>query len=482
MLIIRKKGIFFFILILLGLNSLYGRGIPRQNVVVEIVTDVWCYNCPGAAMGAADLIENQHNVAVLKYHFNDEFTNAYHTHRIDYYGILGYPTAKFDGVLTHSSGSPDSSLYVAYKQYYDKRIDIPSPHTVAIYFENTGDLNWDASIEITEVSDDYDADDLVLHFAVTETDIPHNWFNQTHVKDVLRIMAPDQFGTSLDFSSNDIEVVDLSFTLDEDWKQENMSVIAFVQDKQTKEIFQANIVHLQADFHTVTFDVFDNDGNEIIDAIVTFDVFKNNPGDYSFNNIPGGNYQYKVEKDGYKTIEDEVVVDDEVTLEVVMEELEFFSLGLSAYPEEGGSVYGEGEYYFGEEVTISAEANENYEFVNWSGNTEHIDDPESETATVTMPAGDVEIVANFNDVTYVEKHDAIDMVIFPNPARNKLTVESNELIKQIRLINASGQMVKEISVDASSSEINVSNLKNGAYIMQIFTKESIINEIIQIVN
>ncbi len=624
-----KKAILSLIVIFFGLTA-YGEPVSRQKVVFEIGTGTWCPFCVGAAMGADDLIENGHEVAIIKNHNGDAFANVYSNARNSYYGVSGYPNTRIDGILEHAGGSTNQSLYPVYLNYYNQRIDVPSPFTVAIYFENTGGLDWDASIEITEVSDDYDADDLVLHFAVTETDIPYNWQNQNYVKDALRLMAPDQFGTSLDFSSNDVEVVDLSFTLDQNWEEENMSVIAFVQDVPSKEIFQANIVHLQADFHEVTFDVFDDDGNEITDAIVTFDVFKNSPGDYSFNNIPGGDYQYKVEKDGYKTVVDEVTVDDDMTINIVLEEAyevtfivtcettedplegawvelgdhegetdedgiivfdevfegtyewsvsledyltqsgdieitedttveielesgeeytvtfeveneygyvidnavitlgdmtnqagdyEFivipgeydylveaeyhldyegsvdvddditvnvimepilYSLNISADPEEGGSVDGEGEYYFGEEVTISAEANENYEFVNWSGDTEHIDDPESETATVTMPAGDVEIVANFNDVTSVEKHDAIDMVIFPNPARNRLTVESNELIKQIRLINVSGQMVKEISVDALSSEINVSNLHQGIYFVQIHTKESIITKRVQV--
>lgn len=38
--------------------------VPREMVVLEIGTGTWCPYCPGASMGAHDLLEAGYNVAV----------------------------------------------------------------------------------------------------------------------------------------------------------------------------------------------------------------------------------------------------------------------------------------------------------------------------------------------------------------------------------------------------------------------------------
>lgn len=237
-----KKILLVLVAVIVTLLA-YSQPVARQKVVFEIATGTWCGFCPGAAMGASDLIANGHDVAIIKYHVGDAFQNTYSVARKNYYGISGYPTTKIDGILTHVGGHQSQSIYPTYLNFYEQRINVPSPFTVSIFGENTSGLNYDAQLVITK-EDTYTASNLVLHFAVTETNIPYAWFNQTHVKDVLRIMVPDQLGTPLDFTSQDEIIVDLSFTLNASWVTENMSVVAFVQDVPTKQIFQANIVEI----------------------------------------------------------------------------------------------------------------------------------------------------------------------------------------------------------------------------------------------
>jgi hypothetical protein len=105
-----KKTYIFFVFVLMSI-TLFSQQVPRQMVVLEIGTGTWCQFCPGASMGASDLLSNGHNVAVVKYHSGDSFTIPASSSRIGYYGISGYPTSIFDGVLTHSGGSTNQSLY-----------------------------------------------------------------------------------------------------------------------------------------------------------------------------------------------------------------------------------------------------------------------------------------------------------------------------------------------------------------------------------
>jgi PKD repeat protein len=237
-----KKTLLLVIAVALAITA-YSQPVPRQKVVFEIATGTWCVFCPGAAMGAADLIANGHDVAIIKYHSGDAYAIPASTARISYYGVSGYPTTKIDGTLTHVGGSQSQSIYPTYLNYYNQRINVPAPFTVAIYGENTGGLNYEAQVVVTK-TDSYTASNLVLHFAVTETNIPQNWFNQTHVKDVLRAMVPNQNGTPLDFSATDEIIVDLSWALNANWVAANMSVVAFVQDVPSKQIFQGNVVEL----------------------------------------------------------------------------------------------------------------------------------------------------------------------------------------------------------------------------------------------
>ncbi len=69
-----------------------------------------------------------------------------------------------------------------------------------------------------------------------------------------------------------------------------------------------------------------------------------------------------------------------------------FRVTLSAEPEEGGTVTGAGVFGYGEEVTVEAEPNEGYAFVNW---TQGADEVSQRQKYVFQINEDVELVAHF---------------------------------------------------------------------------------------
>ena len=75
-----------------------------------------------------------------------------------------------------------------------------------------------------------------------------------------------------------------------------------------------------------------------------------------------------------------------------------FELTLHVEPTEGGDVSGQGSYPEGVKVSVTATPNEGWEFTGWTGETDHVNDPLSSNTTVTMPAGDVTLTANFQKV------------------------------------------------------------------------------------
>ena len=238
------KQLFILLTFILFITSgAYAQQVPRDKVIVEIGTGTWCQYCPGAAMGADDLVENGEPVAVIEYHNTDDYANVYSNYRNSFYNITGYPTANFDGKLTLVGGDHDVSLYSTYLPRVNQREAILSSFTLGVSGTHTCLTNFTANITVTKVAA-YTGTNLVLHAVVTESNIQKFWQGQDHLNFVCRRMVPNQLGTALDFSGNNTQEVTLQFTFDEGWVFDNSEFIVFVQDMSTKEILQGTKISM----------------------------------------------------------------------------------------------------------------------------------------------------------------------------------------------------------------------------------------------
>ena len=214
----------------------FSQAVQRNQVVMEIGTGTGCPYCPGAAMGAHDLLNNGCQVAVIEYHsYNsgDPFNNPAAAARTSYYGITGYPTAYFDGTLNYVGGSNTASMYAYYLPLYNQRYAVLSPLTINISGSNTGNL-YNITLTITKVAA-ITSTNLKAHLVLTESEIAYPWEGQTMINNTERLMVPDQNGTAISFASGNTVVLNLSFTKDPGWVTNNCELIAFVQDNCTKE-------------------------------------------------------------------------------------------------------------------------------------------------------------------------------------------------------------------------------------------------------
>jgi uncharacterized protein (TIGR02145 family)/uncharacterized repeat protein (TIGR02543 family) len=75
-----------------------------------------------------------------------------------------------------------------------------------------------------------------------------------------------------------------------------------------------------------------------------------------------------------------------------------YTLSLNSNPIHGGTVSGGGEYKEGTTVTITASEYDGYRFVNWTGDTDFLANTDAANTTVTMPAEDISLTANFGNV------------------------------------------------------------------------------------
>jgi hypothetical protein len=232
-----KFILFSTLLVALLVSAVNAQQVERNMVVLEIATGTWCYYCPGAALGAEDLIANGKDVAVIEYHNGDSYTNAFGNSRNSYNGVGGIPDAHFDGVLTVVGGDHTISLYPQYLPKYNQRKAIMSSYTIDVVGETAGFSDYFTEITIEKVAAST-ASNLKLHVVVTESNIEENWQGQTELHYIERLMAPDQYGTSVDFSTEDTQVVNVDFTIADSWVYENCELVVFLQDNNTHEILQ----------------------------------------------------------------------------------------------------------------------------------------------------------------------------------------------------------------------------------------------------
>jgi hypothetical protein len=232
---------YLLLILLVSFVSLFSHAqqVPRELVVVEIGTGTWCPYCPGAAMGAEDLIENGYDVAIIKYHNGDDYTNTYSNARNSYYGVPGFPTAYFDGGNSVVGGSSTESMFPYYYPKVNARMAIQSSFTIEATGTHTCLSEFTAHITLTKVASTTGSN-FRLHTVVTESNIPEAWQGMDELDYVERLMAPNQNGVSIVFGQEvEIQLWDIPFTVDPSWVLENCEVVIFLQDNATKQVHQA---------------------------------------------------------------------------------------------------------------------------------------------------------------------------------------------------------------------------------------------------
>lgn len=267
-----KNKTLLILVFALSVSYVNGQKATRENVLLEIGTGTWCYYCPGAAMGADDLIANGHDVAVIENHNGDAFANTYSNARNSYYSISSLPTAKFDGILTVSGGSHTQSMYGSYLPKVNQRLATSSNFTMSMSGFTADYLNCEVDVDVNKVAGSYG--NLSLYVAITESDIAYNWQGQNELNFVNRLMSPNQNGTTLNFSSQSSHQVTLNFTLNGSWDYEHCEVVAFLQNNSTKEVYQTiklsmndfSFDFLMAGFNVDNQEVFAGQGASFTDA------------------------------------------------------------------------------------------------------------------------------------------------------------------------------------------------------------------------
>ena len=137
---------------------------------------------------------------------------------------------------------------------------------------------------------------------------------------------------------------------------------------------------------------------------------------------------------------------------------------VSANPQEGGTVTGEGTYPFEQEVTLTATPNEGYVFKKWTKNGVKV----SSNPVYTFKAStSKDFVAFFDKIDAVDDNIAIITDIYPNPSNSVVFIEGLN-IKEIAIFNTLGQIViRQENNNDDIVKINIESLEKGVYFIMI---------------
>ena len=69
----------------------------------------------------------------------------------------------------------------------------------------------------------------------------------------------------------------------------------------------------------------------------------------------------------------------------------------------------------------------------------------------------------------VDENESISLVVYPNPATDRLTIESEEVIHQCEIYDLAGQLVKTLENDSERMEISIEALPAGTYLVKLVT-------------
>ena len=231
----------FFIMITVMLS--FAQDVTRNLVVVEEFTGTWCVYCPGAALGIEDLIANDWPVAAIGYHNNDAFTTTEGLARDSYYGNIAYPTTIFDGLLENLGGDPNNSIYEEFVPLVEERLAVLTPITAYIENSNYDGTTYTADV-VMEAVGSVTSTNTVMFAVITESQIVEQWQSMYYLMEVERAMFNGADGTPVDLVNNTSETVSIEFTVDLAWEATNCEVVVFVQDTETKEIFNGDKEHV----------------------------------------------------------------------------------------------------------------------------------------------------------------------------------------------------------------------------------------------
>ena len=381
-------------------------------------------------------------------------------------------------------------MYSSYLPIVTARMAIPTSFTLEIFGEETSPDEYNIVVRVNKVAS-YTGTNLKIRFAVTESDIQYNWQGQTEMNFVCRDMVPTDQGTSISFDNGNEVDIPLNFTYNSTWVEDEVELIAFIQNDQNKEVLHCAKVMINdlvppsptfmADFYADVTDMCESGATDFFAECIgepisyhwTFEggypaeSWDKNPyvyyaavGSYDVQLvISDGSKTDTAVKEKYIAIHTLPVVTFNQVPELCDEDWDPYELTEGA---PAGGVYSgphitDGKYFHPTEAGVGS-YNLTYTYEDEYGciNTDQ------QTVVVTSCTG------------IGDKSESVGLQIYPNPTSGlmNITIDAVDFNQaQIKVIDVVGKVVfiqDEINVNGTySTTIDLSTLPKGLYFVTI---------------
>ncbi len=241
-----------FSLCIVGIQNLSFADSPRK-ILIEEATNTGCGPCAVQNPSFKRFVMNNFSdVIPLVYHAwwpsgSDPMyleNTAMNTARIQYYGIqnIGVPNVRVNGKIAPKTGNwydGAAGDTVAIKNEVDKYRGTSSPITLTVAENRSGSQS---TVQVT-ISTTQSLVGKKLRVAVVEYQIvypnPPGSNGEKEFFWVARNMLPDANGTTLDLQAGSNRTYTFNYSIKSNWNSQQIYIIAFIQDDQTKEVLQA---------------------------------------------------------------------------------------------------------------------------------------------------------------------------------------------------------------------------------------------------
>ncbi len=218
-------------------------GSTSHVVLAEVFTATWCYWCPYADRGIERLAteEGSDKIIVLEYHVNDAYAADGVSAVTSKYGVAGYPSVMFDGIVSKVGANPDSGDGTDYDQLcYDAYSAVLSARTTldaTVSISATLSVaNRVASVSATVTNlGDNPLSDLVIHSVIYED------LEEAEYLFVVRDIMYTQEVTTLSAGASQLYSSN-SATLTSEADVNNIAAVIFVQDSNTNQVLDSKEV------------------------------------------------------------------------------------------------------------------------------------------------------------------------------------------------------------------------------------------------
>lgn len=238
-----RRILVLFFTVLLGFSMLTSTALEgaQRVIIAEEFTATWCGYCPDAQWGLHKLKhEVGDSMAIIAYHSSssDPFYTSEASSRASYYGMGGYPTSYFGGIIEEVGASDSISVYNRYRDAFDSLKTIPSPISMELtgIYDSTESHVW---IKAEMINQDTAPVSGKFHTVITEWVIDYSWQTENQLYEVEREMVPGPGGKSISIGPGDTLIVYSDFEMNQSWDSDTCGIITFVQ-KDDKEIIQGS--------------------------------------------------------------------------------------------------------------------------------------------------------------------------------------------------------------------------------------------------